>query len=179
MFRFSLSLALLAAFLFAPPVAALEHETHVTLGHDLHTELSQHLKLPSGLTLSARVGSQDGQHANIDLSGAGCLIDGGACTAGNVAAAAAALGSQTLVSVGGTLGYELTLEENALNFSATASWIEGAFTPGLEARVTRDIWVAYASWQEDISGAISSSLAEYDVDIGKAGVVRIGLGLKF
>ena len=167
--------------MFLPPVAAQEHETHVTLGHDVHAELAQHFKLPSGLTFSIRIGSQDGQHANIDLSGEGCVIDGEACTAVNVAGAAAALDAKTLISVGGGVGYQRTLAlNNVLNLSATASWTAGAFTPGAEVRVTRDdFWVGYLAWHHDLSGAISQSLVEHDLQLEKIGVVRIGIGLKF
>ena len=180
--RFISSLALLAMLLFAAPVAvAQEHETHVTLGHDVHAELSQHYTLPSGLTFSARVGSQDGSHANIDLSGMGCMIDGEACTAENAAAAAIALKDKTLISVGGGIGYQKSLDSKTdLNFSATASWVSKSFTPGLEVRVTRDdFWVGYLAWHHDISGAITKSLAEHDVQLGNAGIVRVGIGIKF
>ena len=175
MTRFSALFAILALLPFAAPIAvAQEHETHVTLGHDLHAELSQHYKLPSGLTLSARVGSQDGAHVNFDL--AGCTVDGAACTAQNVAGE---LGSKTLTSVGGALGYQATIDDTDVNLSATASWVESVFMPGLEIRVTRDFWVGYLAWHHDISGAISKSLAEYDLQLGQEGVVRIGIGVKF
>ena len=168
-------------FAIAPrAVFAQEHETHVTLGHDLHAELSEKLTLPSGLTLSVRVGAQDGSHANIDFAGAGCVIDGEACTAEDVAAAAIALKDNTLVSVGGGVGYQATVDDNDVNLSATGTWVSGEFTPGLDLRVTRDnFWVGYLAWHHDLSGAISKSISEYDLELGRAGVVRIGIGIKF
>ena len=173
-----LSLAIL--LVGALPVAAQEHDTHVALSHDLNAEFSQHVTLPSGLTFSARLGSQDGQHANIDFGGAGCMIDGQGCTAENVAAAAAALDTTRLVSVGGGVGYARTIDNTDLNLSATATWVRGAFTPGLELRVTRDdFWVGYVAWHHDISDGISKSLVEHDVQLGGAGVVRIGIGIEF
>lgn len=177
----SLAILLVGALLFgARTVAAQEHDTHVALSHDLNAEFSQHFTLPSGLTFSARFGSQDGQHANIDFGGAGCMIDGEGCTADNVAAAAAALDTTRLISVGGGVGYARTIDNTDLNLSATGTWVQGVFTPGLELRVTRDdFWVGYVAWHHDISDGVSKSLVEHDVQLGRAGVVRIGIGIFF
>ena len=172
--------AIPALLLLAAPAVAQDHETHVTLGHDLYSELSHHFTWPSGLTLSARVGAQDGSNATIDFGGAGCMIDGTPCTDENVAGAASAFTDKTLISVAGGVGYQATIDNTELNFSATGSWSHGSFTPGLEMRVTRDdFWVGYVAWHEDISGAVTSSLYEYDLQLGKEGVVRIGIGVKF
>ena len=161
------------------PAVAQEHETHVVLGHDLHAELSQHYTLPSGLTISARLGSQNGSTAKLDWSHQDCLVGGHACTSENIATALNALDTKSLTSAGGAVGYRKTIDKVDLNMSATATWISGAFTPGLELRATRDYFVGYVAWHHDISGSLTKSLVEHDLTLGRAGVIRVGIGLKF
>ena len=177
--RISILAAMLALLSGAPAAVAQEHETHVTLGHDLHAQLSQHYTLPSGLTLSARLGSRDGSTAKLDWSHRDCLVGGDACTPGNIANALNALDTKSLTSAGGAVGYRKTVDKVDLNMSATGTWISGDFTPGLEFRATRDYFVGYVAWHHDISGALTKSLVEHDLTLGRAGVVRVGIGLKF
>ena len=167
--------------LYAVPAEAQENDTHVSIGHDVAAEVSHFLTFPGGLTLSARIGAQDGSHINLGYGGGGCLIDMTACDKENLAGAAAALAHETLKSVGGAVGYTRQIRaDTKLNVNATATWIETKFTSGAELRVTQDdFWVGYVAWHHDTSDAIRSALKEYDLQLGRAGVVRIGIGITF